>query len=153
KTFIGREFVQNRIDVSTDSSEYKELTSAATRFRKSPMVVDILTQADVPLYLMFQGGRYEAVGVLMNEMNTATYSKDRISAAKAVLENVKPPENIQIEMDIGMKENTAIQELNDQLAQFAGSQLVHLEAGSVDLKQLGAIKPKGDVIEVDVDGE
>jgi len=151
KTFSRREFVQNRMNVSTDSSEYRELASAATRFKKSPMVVDIMAQADVPLYLMFQGTRYEAVNVLAKEMVDARHAKDRISAAKAILEQVKPPENLKIEMDIGVKENNAIQDLNDQLAKLASSQLVHLESGSTDLDQLGAMKPNSDVIEAEID--
>lgn len=129
KTFIRRDFVQNRLRVGTQSPEYKELTSATTRFRKSPMVVDILTQADVPLYLMFQGERYRAVAKLVEEMDNATYSKDRINAAKAVLENVKPPDNIQIEMDIGVKESDAIAELRRATQELASKQLSEIKSG------------------------
>ena len=146
------EFVLARLSVSTDSNEYKELTSAASRYRKSTLVKKILTQSDMPLYLMFQGARYEAVGVLSNEMLTAAYSKDRINAAKALLEQVKPPENVQIELDIGIKENNSVEQLNKQLAQIAGKQKFHLESGSAGLDDFGAMKVKDeDIIDAETE--
>ena len=150
KTFGHRDFVRDRMESPTISKEYKELSSAASRYRKSPIVIDILTQANVPLYLMFQGTTFEAVGVLSKEMTQAPHAKDRIAAAKAILEHVKPPENVKIELDVGVKENNAIQELNDQLAKFASSTAIHLEAGSADLKKLGAMKPKGEFDDEDI---
>lgn len=152
RTFAYRDFVQERLDVPSGSTEYKELSSAATRYRKSPIVVDILTQANVPLYLMFQGTTYEAVIVLSKEMHDAAHAKDRIAAAKAILEHVKPPENVKIELDVGVKENSAVQNLQDQLAKFAKSTTVHLEAGSATLGDLGAMQPE-DTIDVEVDDE
>jgi hypothetical protein len=146
KTFYNREFVKNRMNVEPGSKEYRELTSAASRYRNSKVVVDILTIADVPLYLMFQGARWKAVGVLANEMETAAYSRDRINAADKLLQHVKPPENIQIEMDIGVKENSAVQQLNDQLAELAKSQKTHLESGSATLEDFGSMKVRDDSI-------
>ena len=152
KTFSHRDFVQARMEADTVSPQYKELSSAASRYRKSPIIVDILTQANVPLYLMFQGTTYEAVNVLATEMVEAPYAKDRISAAKAILEHVKPPENVKIELDVGIKENSAVQNLQDQLAQFASSTVIHLESGSANLKELGAMSPASeeDIIDVEV---
>lgn len=151
KTFIRRKFVQDRLEVDTASIEYRELTNAASRYRKSPAVVDILTMADVPLYLMFQGFRYEATSILMDRARNSRHDKDKISAAKAILENIKPPENMKIELDVGMKENSAIQDLNNQLAEAASNALIHLEAGSTSLGELGAMKPKGEFIEGEID--
>jgi len=154
KTFITRKFVQDRLDVSSEDPKYRELTSAASRYRNSKVVVDILTIADVPLYLMFQGARWKAVGVLAREMEDAPYSKDRIAAADKLLSHVKPPENIQIEMDIGVKENSAVQNLNDQLAELASRQKHHLELGTGDLGSFGAMRPKDEnVIDVEIGSE
>jgi hypothetical protein len=102
------QFVMERANLPKDSTGYRELTNAASRYRKTPMVRDILTQAEMPLYLMFQGARYSAVGKLVEEMEDAQFSKDRISAAKAILEHVKPPENMKIELDIGVKQDNII---------------------------------------------
>lgn len=148
------QFVIDRLDAEVGSGPYRELTSAASRYNRSPMVRQILTQSDMPLYLMFQGARYKAVSILANEMVSATYSKDRINAADKLLSHVKPPENVQIELDIGVKENSAVQQLNDQLAELAVRQKTHLEAGSTDLGKLGSMKVKSDdILDAEVDDE
>jgi len=150
KTFFYRDFVKNRMFVSTDSAEYKELSSAASRYRRNKLVVDILTYSQVPLDILFSGARYKAIGVLADEMENADYSKDRIAAAKELLLAVKGPENVKIELDIGVKEDSAIKNLNEQLAQIASNSLLHLQSGTTDLKTLGAMKPKSDQEIIDV---
>lgn len=135
KTFSNRPFVQERMNAATDSPEYKQLTSTASRYRKSPMVVDILTQADVPLYLMFQGFRYKMANVLAEEAMNAPFSKDRINAADKFLTHVKPPENIQVEMDIGVKEGNVIEDYEKVIAQMVDKQR-ELIAGGADIKAI-----------------
>ena len=143
-------FVQKRMGCKAGSKDYNILSSAASRFRKTPLVVQLLTQSSVPMYLMFQKDTYLAVSVLVREMTDAEYSKDRISAAKAVLEHIKPPETVQIELDIGIKENNAIEQLNDQLAKIASRSLTHLEAGTTNLDELGAMKISDEIIDAEV---
>lgn len=147
------EFVIERANLPKDSVGYRELTNAASRYRKTPMVRDILTQAEMPLYLMFQGARYGAVAKLVEEMDQAQFSKDRISAAKAILEHVKPPENMKVELDIGVKQDSTLEQLHQQLTEFADKSLVHLKNGSTDLTILGAMKVKeeSDIIDADID--
>jgi hypothetical protein len=116
------EFVIARANANTGSTEYKELTAAASRYRKTPMVRDILTQAEMPLYLMFQGARYSAVAKLVDEMDSAAFSKDRINAAKAILEHVKPPENMKIELDVGVKQDSIIDRYENMINDLVAHQ-------------------------------
>jgi len=131
------DFVIERANLPTDSAGYKELTNAASRYRKTPMVRDILTQAEMPLYLMFQGARYSAVTKLVHEMEEAPFAKDRISAAKAILEHVKPPENTKVELEIGPSQQAVdLQtELGNQLAKLAANQKAMLESG-MDIREV-----------------
>ena len=145
KTFSYRDFVKNRLDVTPDSSKYRELTNAASRYRRSKLVVDLLTFSQVPLDILFSGYRYKAIGVLANEMETAAYSRDRIAAAKELLLAVKGPENKKIELEIGVKESSAIANLNQQLTELANSSLVQLESGQVDLVRLGSMVAKEEI--------
>ena len=140
KTFRERDFVRERLGSSTDTVEYRELTKAASRYRASKLVVDILTISQVPLDLMFTGARYRAVGVLATLMETAKYDKDRISAAKELLAATKGPEKLQVQLGVGAGESSAIDRLNDQLAMIAARQMGMLESGAVSLQELGAIK-------------
>lgn len=140
KVFSHREFVKQRKNAPTDSTKYMELTSAASRYRKSKLVVDILTVSELPLHLMFAGYRFKAVGILADIMETARLDRDKINAAKELLAATKGPENIKMELDIGVKESSAVQQMNDQLAIMAKRQSDMLEAGISDLKEFGSMK-------------
>lgn len=150
KTFFDRKFVRDRMDEPTTSPKYNELTSAASRYRRSRLVVDILTMSQVPLDLLFTGYRYKAIGVLADEMVNAAYSKDRINAAKELLAATKGPDNMKIELDVGVRESSAVQSLNDQLAMIAAKQKVFLETGATSLNELGAMRPKEEIVEAEV---
>lgn len=146
KVFADREFVKLRAHLPTDDPKYGELTSAASRYRRTKLVIDILTASQVPLDLIFTGHRYKAVGILAEVMENGKYDRDRINAAKELLAATKGADNVKIELDVGVSESSAVQQLNDQLAEIAGRSLKHLEAGSTSLKELGAMKVKDDDI-------
>lgn len=129
------EFVIARRDADTSSDQYRELTYAASRYRKTPMVRDILTQADMPLYLMFQGARYKAVKTLADEMIGAAYSKDRINAADKLLTHVKPPENAKIELDIGVQTENIIDRYESMINDLVKTQRQQIADGG-DLKDV-----------------
>jgi hypothetical protein len=150
RTFIDRDFVKDRVNAATSSAAYSELTSAASRYRKSKLVTDILTLSQVPLDLMFMGARYKAVGVLATLMETAKLDRDKINAAKELLAATKGPENMKIELDVGIKESSATENLMSQLAVMAAKQKTLLEAGVNTLDQFGAMRVKDDDV---IEGE
>lgn len=151
KVFSDREFVRLRRDLPTDDPRYGELTSAASRYRRTKLVTDILTASQVPLDLIFTGHRYKAIGVLAEVMENGKYDRDKINAAKELLAATKGPDNVKIELDVGISESSAVDQLNDQLAAIAGRSLKHLEAGATSLKELGAMKViDSDIIEGEV---
>lgn len=140
KTFRDREFVIARLQSKSDTVEYKELSKAASRYRSSKLVVEILTYSQVPLDILFTGARYKALGVLADEMFDAKYSKDRISAAKELLAATKGADNVKLTLDVGVNESTALDQLNTQLAVIAARQKTLLESGATSLSELGAVK-------------
>jgi hypothetical protein len=151
------EFVIARKDADTSSDQYKELTFAASRYRKTPMVRDILTQADMPLYLMFQGARYKAVKLLADEMIGAAYSKDRINAADKLLTHVKPPENAKIELDIGIAQDSIIDKYEAMINQLVQTQKQQIADGG-NLKDIANVDiiakhHREDYIEIEAEDE
>lgn len=140
KTFSDREFVKERLFVSTDSDKYRELTAAASRYRRSKIVVDVLTLSQVPFDMMFMGERYKAVMVLADRMENAKLDRDKINAAKELLAATKGPENLKIDLGIGTKESTAVDAMMDQLANIAARQKSFLESGASNLSEIGALK-------------
>lgn len=147
KTFSDREFVQERRGEPSESIKYRELTAASSRYRRSKLVVEILTLSQVPFDMMFMGDRYRAVGVLANEMVSAKYSKDRITAAKELLAATKN-ENQKIELEIGPSAGAVSMQsqLDKQLSELALNQKKMLEAGYL----IGEVQKTGvhlDIIE------
>lgn len=142
KVFLDRKFVKDRLSLPTDDPRYAELTSAASRYRRTKLVVDILTVSQVPLDLIFSGYRYKAIGVLANTMETARYDRDKINAAKELLAATKGAENIKMELEVGVAGESALQQMNDQLASMAARQRDLLTSGASDLGELGAIKTR-----------
>jgi hypothetical protein len=136
KTFSRRDFVKERIGADYESVWYRELTSAASRYRSSPMVRDILTQADLPFSLLFRGHAYKAIEVLANLTVHAKADRDKINAAKFLLDAVKAPENLKIELGVGPnKEAVDLNtQLSAQLAENIAMQKKLIGAG-VDLKE------------------
>lgn len=140
RVFWDTEFVQNRVKLPTADPKYGELTSAASRYRRSKIVTDILTLSQVPLDMLFTGHRYKAMGVLAELMVTAKLDRDKIQAARSVLEMTKS-DTVKIDLDIGVKDDSAVLSLKTQLAELAAQSVALLESGATDLKQLGGMKP------------
>jgi hypothetical protein len=150
KVFMDREFVKKRANLPTDDPKYAELTSAASRYRRTKLVVDILTASQVPLDLIFSGYRYKALGVLAEIMVDGRYDRDRVSAAKELLAATKGPENVKIELDVGVKEDSAVKQLNDQLSVMAARQTELLTSGVSKLEEFGSMNVvDSDVIDVE----
>ncbi len=150
KVFQDRDFVKERWDLATDDTKYIELCSAASRYRKTKLVVDILTASQVPLDMIFSGYRYKAIGVLADIMQTSKYDRDKINAAKELLAATKGADNVKIELDVGVQETSAVAQLNEQLAEMAAKQKMMLEAGASDLKDFGSMKVVEEIEEGEV---
>lgn len=140
KVFADREFVKQRAFLNTEDPKYKELCSAASRYRRTKLVTDILTVSQVPLDLIFTGERYKALGVLAQIMENGRYDRDKINAAKELLAATKGPENIKMELDVGITESSAVEKLNDELAIMAARQKAMLESGASNLQEFGSMK-------------
>ena len=143
RTFYDTDFVKVRANVSTSDPRYAELTSAASRYRRSKLVVDILTLSQVPLDMLFAGYRYKPMAVLAETMVTAKLDRDRIQAARSVLEMTKS-DTIKVDLDVGVKESSAVASLKTQLAEMAAQQVALLNSGTTSLKELGGLKPVED---------
>lgn len=150
KTFSSREFVKSRAFSPTDSDKYRELTTAASRYRRSKLVVDILTASQVPLHMLFTGARYKVLGVLLDRAENSRLDRDKINAAKEFLAATKGPDDLRIELDIGVKEDSATQNLMDQLSAIANRQQELVRNGLTTVSDCGSMGVKEQTI---IDGE
>ena len=139
KTFRSRDLVKKALkaieedpDKGYEAQEYKNLYAAACRYKKSDMVKNILIQSEMPLYLMYQGYRYKIVEKLYEEAMSAKASRDRINACNVFLTHVRPPEGIQVEVNIKNKGNDEVSQMEEMLKNMAKKQqeLIGLGASS-----------------------
>lgn len=133
KVFGDRDFVKERMQLPTDDPRYKELTSAASRYRNtSKLVTEILTLSQAPLDLMFMGARYKAIGVLADIMENGRFDRDKINAAKELLAATKGAEKMQLDIGVGTTDKAInLQEqLNQQIAQLVANQQTMLQLGA-----------------------
>jgi len=152
RTFGDRKFVKERMNLPRDSIRYNELTSAASRYRRSKLVTAILTLSQVPLDLMFTGARYKAIGVLAGIMETSKYDRDRINAAKELLAATKGPENVKMELEVGPSADAVKQQnkLFEQLADISAAQHKRLLRGE-DVKSVQKIGIQTEFVEAEVE--
>ena len=131
-TFSRNDFVRERMNDASGTTGYNELSTAASRYRKRPLVKTILTRANMSLYLMFQRETYDAVKVLSKEMHEADYAKDRIAAADKLLTHVKAPEEMTVDLNVGHGEDaqSAMDKMFAQIALSAIASKKQLEAGA-----------------------
>ena len=132
KVFGDKNFVKERMCLPTDDPRYKELTSAASRYRNtSKLVTEILTLSQAPLDLMFMGARYKAIGVLADIMENGRFDRDKINAAKELLAATKGAEKMQLDIGVGTTDKAInLQEqLNQQIAQLVANQQAMLQLG------------------------
>lgn len=139
KAFSYTDFVKSRIGFPADSPEMTNISSAASRYRKSKLVVAIMSQAEVPLYIMFQGYRYKAISRLAKEMEEANYPRDRINAADKLLTHLKPPEGLKIEVDVNTAKEDVIDTYEEAMKNMVKKQRELMIAGG-DVKEITNVK-------------
>jgi len=141
KAFSDRQFVKDRLGIDTSSGKYNELTFAASRYRRSALVVSVLTMAQVPEDILLGNARMQAYGVLADRMVNSKYDKDKITAAKELLSASRPPDNNKITMEVGPSQSAISMQdkLMAQLSGIASSQHARLKAGEsiTDVQQIG----------------
>lgn len=154
--FAHRDLVKKSMGKKSTEPEYTNVLTSANRFKRSPMVVDIMTLSDVPMSIIHQGYRNEAVGVLRDEMFNARLPKDRIDAADKLLKNTPQAERTMSQIDIGFSEDaqSQIDKTNVQLHDIAMNQKKLFEQGlSIGEIQKIHMKKEEKAIDVEVDDE
>ena len=90
--------------------------AAACRYRKSPMVKEIIIQSEVPLYLLFQGYRAKLADKLVEIAMTAKAPRDQIQAINVFYTHIKAPENIQVDVNVNNKGmNDAVTQMEEMI--------------------------------------
>lgn len=113
----------------------KDIASYVTAYNKGKLVNLIFAQTMVPFYVLNQDLYQKALNVQADLMITAHSEKVRSDAANSLLTHLKPPEAMKIELEIGVKEDSAIAALRASTLELSRQQKMMIEAGMQNAEQ------------------
>lgn len=118
----------------------KDISSFVTSYNKNKLVNLILEQSMIPSWVLNQDMYQKALNVQCELMMTANSEKVRSDAANSLLTHLKPPEVTKVELDIGLKKDSAMEDLKHTLTELALKQQQFIGAGVTQVKELAQQK-------------
>jgi hypothetical protein len=130
----------------------KEISAYTSAYAKNELVVRITEQSIVPLHIVNNDLRQEAINklaLIMADPNTS--AKVAVEAADKLLSHLAPPKDTKIELNIGQSQGSMIQELRAATAELAAIQRQNISLGLQSAKDVAESRLiiDGEVIEVD----
>lgn len=114
----------------------KDIASYVTAYNKSKLVNLIFEQTLIPSYVLNQDLYQKALNVQAELMVSAKSEKVRCDAANSLLTHLKMPETQKVELEIGVKEDSAIAALRATTMELARQQRLMLEAGAMNAQEV-----------------
>jgi hypothetical protein len=147
KTFPQR--YNDLIQRGIDRSEIGALTS---RYGSSKLVILLMGQTMMPTHILNAPLYQKAINVQADLMMNAKSEKVRCDAAANLLMTLKPPEVQKVELNIGVKEDSTIQELRETTMALARQQRQMIESGVISVKSIAQskISHSGDITDVSI---
>lgn len=118
----------------------KDIASYVTAYNKSKLVNLIFEQTLIPSYVLNQDLYQKALNVQAELMVSANSEKVRSDAANSLLTHLKMPETQKVELEIGVKEDSAIAALRATTLELARQQRLMLEAGAMNAQEVAHSK-------------
>ena len=114
----------------------KDIASYVTAYNKSKLVNLIFEQTLIPTYVLNQDLFQRALNVQADLMTNANSEKVRCDAANSLLSHLKMPETQKVELDISVKEDSAIAALRETTLALARQKRLMLEAGAMNAQEV-----------------
>lgn len=145
------ERLQSRLDRGQDKTF---MNGEASRFNMTDLVNRIRQQSLISPYLYNQGNLQIGIDTLVTIAVNGRSEVARVSAATALLKELRPPETQQVAVQVGLNDDAraAQEKQNAQLLDIAQNQRRLLEAGvSISDVQRIHVSNKEDIIEGEID--
>jgi len=107
----------------------KDISAYVGAYNKNKLVNLIMEQTLVPVWILNQHVYQKAINTQADLMLNARSEKVRSDAANSLLTHLKKPETKQIELNIGIKEDSGMDELRGKLREMAELQQSLIEKG------------------------
>lgn len=126
-------FTQQQVSIN-------DIHSYVTAYNKSKLVNLIFEQSMVPTWVLNQDLYQKALNTQAELMMNARSEKVRSDAANSILTHLKRPEKQVVELDIGIKEDSAIAALRESTMALVAQQRLAIQAGVMDAQQIAHSK-------------
>lgn len=100
----------------------KDISAYVAAYNKNKLVNLVLEQTLIPHWILNQEAYQKAINTQLELMMYSKSDKVRSDAANSLLTHLKRPEKAQVELNIGVKETSGMNELRDMLTQLAEQQ-------------------------------
>jgi len=127
----------------------KDISCHVAAYNKNQLVNKILTQTLVPSYVLNADLYQKALNVQADLMMNARSEKVRCDAANCLLGQLKMPETMKVQLDVGVKVDSSIDALRASTLELVAQQRAMLAAGAMNAREVAGTRL---VIEVG-DGE
>ena len=135
KTFPDR--YQHYLD---NQLEDRHIAGVVSMYNKGQLVNKIIEQTLVPHHILNADMYQRALNVQVELMTGAKSETVRSNAADSILQHLKAPEAIEIDISIGLKEDDTIKELRDTTLELVAQQRAMLSAGAKTAKEIAHSK-------------
>lgn len=143
-------FPERHKKLVAEGADDKTISSYSTAFGKTQLVGKIMEQTLIPVHIINADLYQKALNRQAYLMVHANSEKVQCDAANSILVQLKMPEVTKIELDIGIKSDNVIKELNDTLQELAVKQqqgIANKTTNSLEVAESKIIA--GEFIEVD----
>jgi len=131
-----RTFPDRMARYAASGTSDKDISSYVYSYNNTKLVTLIMEQAAIPVWLANMDKFQKALNVQYELMTSAASEKVRCDAANSVLTHLKRPDSAKIELDVNVKEDSAIAALRDTTEKLIAQQRQMLQAGSVNAEQV-----------------
>jgi hypothetical protein len=114
----------------------KDISNYVSAYNKSKLVNLLMEQTFVPSWVLNQDLYQKALNTQAELMITANSEKVRTDAANSLLTHLKRPETQKVELDIGVKEDSSIDQLRKATLELAAAQRLALQAGQLNAQEV-----------------
>lgn len=118
----------------------RDISGYVAAYNKNKLVNLIYAQTLVPMHVLNSGIYQEALNCQVELMHQAKSEKVRCDAANSILVQLRAPETQKIELDIAVKEDSAIDALRESTLRLVAQQKLALQAGAMDAKDMAHSK-------------
>jgi hypothetical protein len=118
----------------------KDISAYVAAYNKTKLVNLIFEQTIVPSHVLNADLYQKALNTQAELMITARSEKVRSDAANSLLTHLRPPEVKKFELDIGIKQDSTIDELRATTLELVNQQKLMLQGNSMTAKQVAHSK-------------